>query len=146
MGDEDCLYVNVYTPKVSRRKLLQGIRIPIQKMVPKFQLPQSRDHRPLPVIVFIHGGSWYLGSGSEYGPSYLLEEDVILVTMNYRLGVLGFLSTGDDVLPGNNGLKDQALALKWVHANIKEFGGDPGRVTIMGKYFRIPLPSPQHCA
>lgn len=50
-----------------------------------------------------------------------------------RLGALGFLSTGDDVIPGNNGLKDQALLIRWVHENIRNFGGDPDRVTISGQ-------------
>jgi carboxylesterase type B len=75
----------------------------------------------------------FSGSSAEYGPAYLLDEDVILVTANYRLGPLGFMSTGDSESPGNYGLKDQALALKWVNENIKEFGGDPSRVTIMGQ-------------
>lgn len=110
MGDENCLFLNVYTPI----------------------LPQSRQHRPLPVIVFIHGGSWYFGAGSEYGPAYLLEEDVILVTLNYRMGVLGFVSTGNEDLPGNMGMKDQVLAMKWVYENIKNFGGDPKRITLAG--------------
>ena len=62
-----------------------------------------------------------------------MDEDIILVTINYRLGVFGFLSTGDSVVPGNNGLKDQVLALRWVQKNIEKFGGDPGKVTIFGE-------------
>ncbi|CAG7816976.1 unnamed protein product, partial [Allacma fusca] len=69
---------------------------------------------------------------SERGPAYLLDQDVLLVTLNYRVGVIGFLSTGDDVIPGNNGLKDQSLALKWVYENVEGFGGDPKRITLMG--------------
>lgn len=57
----------------------------------------------------------------------MLDNDVILVTFNYRLGVLGFLSNNDTVIPGNNGLKDQSMALKWVHENIEYFGGDKGK-------------------
>lgn len=85
-------------------------------------------------MVFIHGGGFHVGSGdySVYGPNYLLDKDVILVTINYRLGALGFLSTGDAVVPGNFGLKDQVVALKWVQKNIKFFGGNHNRVTIFG--------------
>lgn len=73
------------------------------------------------------------GSGSEYGPAYIVDNDVLLVSFNYRLGPLGFLSTGDLASPGNYGLHDQALALKWVHDNIEQFGGDKTRITIMGQ-------------
>lgn len=61
-----------------------------------------------------------------------MDEDVIIVSINSRLGVFGFLSTGDEVIPGNNGLKDQVNALKWVKENIEKFGGDPNLVTIFG--------------
>ncbi|KAK9512212.1 hypothetical protein O3M35_000681 [Rhynocoris fuscipes] len=71
-------------------------------------------------------------TGSVYRPEYLLDRDVILVTLNYRLGALGFLSTEDNVLPGNNGMKDQSLALKWVKNNIVAFGGNPNGITIAG--------------
>lgn len=69
------------------------------------------------------------GSGFRmmYGPDHLLDKDVILVTANYRLGALGFLSTGDENCPGNFGLKDQVMILKWIRDNIKQFGGDPQR-------------------
>jgi carboxylesterase type B len=111
-GREDCLYLNVYTPKLPTR---------------------SSTHPKLPVIVYIHGGAFLFGGGSDLGPSYLLDQDVILVTFNYRLGVLGFLSTGDETCPGNNGLKDQAMALRWVADNIEKFGGDKERITFMGQ-------------
>ncbi|XP_046991293.1 bile salt-activated lipase-like isoform X2 [Schistocerca americana] len=62
-----------------------------------------------------------------------MEHDVLLVTFNYRLGVLGFLSTEDQLVPGNAGLKDMVMALKWVKSNIARFGGDPGNVTIFGE-------------
>lgn len=69
------------------------------------------------------------GSISTFGPDYFLEHDVILVTANYRVGPLGFLSTEDENCPGNFGLKDQVMALKWVRDNIRQFGGDPQRLT-----------------
>ncbi|XP_049948014.1 juvenile hormone esterase-like [Schistocerca serialis cubense] len=112
-GGEDCLYLNVYTPK----------------------LPTGASAKLLPVMVWIHGGAFMMGSGNTdlYGPEHLLEHDIVLVTLNYRVGVLGFLSTGDEVIPGNVGLKDQVMALKWVKSNIANFGGDPQNVTIFGE-------------
>lgn len=88
----------------------------------------------LPVLVWIHGGGWITGHGgiSDAGPDYLLEHDVVLVTGNYRLGPLGFLSTEDKECSGNFGLKDQAAMLKWVRMNIDKFGGDSRSVTIFG--------------
>lgn len=111
-GSEDCLYLNVYTPPLS---------VIAQK--------------PLPVMVFFHGGGWQCGSGIKafYGPDFLLEEDIIYVAGNFRVGPLGFLSTGQAECPGNNGLKDQVLILKWIQENIMQFGGDPKSVTVFGE-------------
>lgn len=85
-------------------------------------------------MVYIHGGGWISGHGgiSLYGPDYLLEHDVVLVSFNYRLGVLGFLSLEDKECSGNFGLKDQVMLLKWVRSEIDKFGGDPASVTIFG--------------
>lgn len=66
-------------------------------------------------------------SGSNFGPDNFLDHDVVLVTANYRLGPLGFLSTEDENCAGNFGLKDQVMVLKWVHENIMQFEGDPMR-------------------
>ncbi|KAK4874276.1 hypothetical protein RN001_013636 [Aquatica leii] len=109
---EDCLFLNVYTTK----------------------LPDKKHNPKRPVLVFIHAGGFYGVTGASYfvGPQYLLDRDVVLVTMNYRLASLGFISTGDKLAPGNNGLKDQVLSLKWVQENILAFGGDPDLVTIFG--------------
>ncbi|XP_047107555.1 esterase E4-like [Schistocerca piceifrons] len=109
---EDCLFLNVYTTK----------------------LPDRRGNPRRPVMIFLHPGALYLfrGSSDLFGPQYLMDEDIVLVTLNYRLGALGFLSTGDSVLPGNNGFKDQVMAFRWVQQNIALFGGDPGSVTIAG--------------
>lgn len=80
----------------------------------------------LAVIIYIHGGGFFAGSAgpSITGADYFMDtEEVIVVTMNYRLGPLGFLSTGDSNMSGNFGLKDQSLAIKWVKDNIENFGG-----------------------
>ncbi|KAK3920647.1 Esterase FE4, partial [Frankliniella fusca] len=84
-------------------------------------------------MVYVHGGGFLTGSGWMYGPEFLLDRDVVLVSFNYRLGALGFLSTGDDVIPGNFGMKDQVQLLRWVRDNIAAFGGDPDQVTIFGE-------------
>lgn len=112
-GNEDCLFLNVYTRR----------------------LPSREAHPRLPVMVWIHGGGFTFGSGNAflYGPDYLVAEDVVLVTINYRLGPLGFLSLGSGDASGNAGLKDQVLALKWVQENVAAFGGDPDTVTIFGE-------------
>ncbi|XP_046420449.1 esterase E4-like isoform X1 [Neodiprion fabricii] len=113
LGSEDCLYLNIYTPK----------------------LPSEHGHYALPVMIWIHGGSWLWWSGTSrhFNPARLMNKDLILITINYRLGWLGFLSTEDAVVPGNNGLKDQAAAIKWVSENIGAFGGDPQRITVAGQ-------------
>ncbi|XP_014289850.1 venom carboxylesterase-6 [Halyomorpha halys] len=110
-GSEDCLYVNVYTPQ-----------LPVDSAEPKL----------LDVIAFIHGGAYMEGNSKLHDPSILLDKDIVLVTINYRVGILGFLSTEDDIVPGNNGLKDQSLALKWIQQNIAFFGGNPKSVTLGG--------------
>lgn len=110
-GTEDCLYMNIYRPRVN----------------PK---------RPLNVVVFIHGGGFYSGNNSPllYGPEFFMETgQVILVTIAYRLNVFGFLATGDAASPGNYGLKDQTMALRWINQHIGAFGGDPNAVTLMGQ-------------
>lgn len=108
-GSEDCLYINVYAPETVSRT------------------------QPLPVMVFIHGGGFAVWSGGMHGPELLMERDVVYVNFNYRLGPLGFLSTGDDTIPGNYGMKDMVMALNWVRQNIGSFGGDPESVTIFGE-------------
>ncbi|KAL4706531.1 hypothetical protein ACJJTC_015729 [Scirpophaga incertulas] len=108
-GSEDCLYLNVYSKNLKPSKLL-------------------------PVMVWIHGGSFYTGSGNSdfYGPEFFMAHDIILVTFNYRLEVLGFLCLDNEDVPGNAGLKDQVAALTWVKRNITSFGGDANNITIFG--------------
>ena len=85
-------------------------------------------------MVWIHGGSFTLGGAPAYTPSELVtDSDVIVVVIQYRLDTLGFLSTGDDTVPGNFGLWDQNLAIRWVKTNIGAFGGDPESMTVFGE-------------
>ncbi len=113
--DEDCLFLNIWTPGL--------------------------DDKKRPVMVWIHGGAFVLGSGSQTsyrGGKLSKSGDVVLVTINYRLGVLGFLNLdvateGKIQASGNEGLLDQVAALQWVKDNIAAFGGDPNNVTIFGE-------------
>ncbi|XP_071943258.1 acetylcholinesterase-like [Antedon mediterranea] len=108
--NEDCLHLDVYTPNPKPEKA--------------------------PVMVFIHGGGLAIGIGTSSNMSQVpmvALGNVVAININYRLNVFGFFFTGDDVVPGNMGLKDQTLALQWVRDNIAEFGGDPDMVTIYGE-------------
>ena len=108
--DEDCLNLNVFTP--------------------------ASDHAKRPVLVWIHGGGFTHGAGYEElynGGPLAVRGDVVVVTFNYRLGVLGFLRLPSIGAMGNQGLLDQAMALRWVKDNIAEFGGDPANVTVFGE-------------
>jgi carboxylesterase type B len=93
------------------------------------------DNKKRAVMVYIHGGAFIMGGGASYffGPNYLLENDIVLVTFNYRLGAFGFLATDDKAAPGNMGIMDQIMVLKWVQKNIAQFGGDPSKVTVFGE-------------
>lgn len=84
-------------------------------------------------MVYIHGDFLYDGSTLEAAPGYLLEEDVVLVGVRYRLGPFGFLSTMTEDIPGNAGISDVILALQWIQKHIAAFGGDPERVTLFGQ-------------
>ena len=114
---EDCLFLNVYVPA------------------------DRRDDRgePLPVLFWIHGGSNQYGEGSSYDPTPLVTQGhIIVVTINYRLGALGWLAHplldgGTPNSSGNYGLMDQQFAMRWVNRNIAAFGGDPHKVTIAGE-------------
>uniref|UniRef100_A0A4W3I8E8 Neuroligin 3a n=1 Tax=Callorhinchus milii TaxID=7868 RepID=A0A4W3I8E8_CALMI len=92
-----------------------------------------RASGPKPVMVYIHGGSYMEGTGNMIDGSVLASYgNVIVITLNYRVGVLGFLSTGDQAAKGNYGLLDQIQALRWISDNIAFFGGDPMRITVFG--------------
>lgn len=93
------------------------------------------DGEFLPVMVYIHGGGFMFGSGSSimYGADYLVEKDVVVVTINYRCGALGFLSLNTPEVPGNAGLKDIVQAIRWVKENIHKFGGNSGNLTVFGE-------------
>ena len=106
-GSEDCLYLNVFT---------RSLDVTAKK----------------PVLVYIHGGAFIAGDSRRFTGQYLLEEDLVLVTLQYRLGPLGWLTTADSEAPGNYGLLDQILALRWVQDHITQFGGDKDLVTISG--------------
>lgn len=86
------------------------------------------------VMFHIHGAAFERYAGDDYlcGPDFMIERDVIVVTMNYRLGIFGFLSMNTPEISGNMGMKDQQMALKWIHANIERFGGGPDRITVTG--------------
>ncbi|XP_047385989.1 cocaine esterase-like isoform X1 [Sciurus carolinensis] len=107
---EDCLFLSIYTPA------------------------HAHEGSNLPVMVWIHGGALVIGMASMYdGSSLAAFEDVVVVTIQYRVGVLGFFSTGDQHATGNWGYLDQVAALRWVQQNIAHFGGNPDRVTIFGE-------------
>ncbi|XP_055620173.1 esterase FE4-like [Toxorhynchites rutilus septentrionalis] len=113
-ASEDCLRLNVYTKSMSN----------------KGSGACRKD-----VIVYIHPGGFYVFSGqsrNNAGPQYLMDQDIVLVTINYRLGALGYMSTGTADCPGNMGFKDQVVALKWVRDHIHRFGGNADSVTLMG--------------
>jgi para-nitrobenzyl esterase len=110
---EDCLYLNVFTPA-------------------------DNNARNLPVMVWVHGGSLRTGESDDYSPAGLVRHGVVVVTINYRIGALGFLADAalvsrPDGPSGDYGLMDQQAALRWVQRDIRGFGGDPGNVTLFGE-------------
>ncbi|XP_052891983.1 glutactin-like [Anopheles moucheti] len=103
---EDCLTLSIYSSDLADRR---------------------------PVMVFIHGGGFHEGCAKNQTAEYLMERDVVLVTVQYRLGPLGFLATNSHEIPGNMGLMDLTLALEWVQEHIERFGGNPNNVTLFGQ-------------
>lgn len=108
VGTLQCLNLNIYAPRKGKK---------------------------LPVIVFIYGGQYRFGHAGRHGNCSVyipVQNDVIVVTFNFRSGVYGFLCLDTPEIPGNQGLKDQTLALQWIKKNIEHFGGDSNRITILG--------------
>ncbi|XP_063635630.1 juvenile hormone esterase-like isoform X2 [Cydia splendana] len=105
----DCLQLNIYSPS------------------------KASTLNPLPVLVWIHGGLFSGGSGKGYEAPNLVKQGIVVVTVNYRLGPYGFMCIDDPAVPGNQGLKDQYAALRWVRKNIAAFGGNPYNVTLAGQ-------------
>nr|WRX05980.1 CCE006i [Helicoverpa armigera] len=110
-GSIDCLNLDIYVPNT------------------------VNSGKPLPVMVWIHGGAWVVGTSTTQAtdPVTLLNHDVILVAINYRVGLYGFLCLDIPELPGNQGLKDQTQALRWIKNNIAAFGGDDSNITLFGE-------------
>ena len=109
---EDCLFLNVWVPK------------------------KLRAYRNASALIWIHGGGFSSGASTldQYDGAYLaVTSDVIVASMNYRVGALGFLYVGVDEAPGNVGLFDQHLAVKWIKENVEAFGGDPQSLTLFGE-------------
>lgn len=111
VGNIDCLRLNIYVPNTATS--------------------QNR----LPVMLWIHGGAFIKGSGNraQFAPDFLIRHNVIIISINYRLGPYGFFCLDTPTVSGNQGLKDQFLALKWINENIQSFGGDANKVTIFGE-------------
>ncbi|XP_049838003.1 venom carboxylesterase-6-like [Schistocerca gregaria] len=106
-GNEDCLYVNIYVP--------------------------LNASGPFPVLTWFPVGAFKSGSAADTGPDIFLSLDIIVVAVQPRVSAMGLLSTGDEVIPGNAGMKDMVMSLQWIQQNIAAFGGDPNQVTIGGE-------------
>ncbi|XP_031536540.2 carboxylesterase 4A isoform X1 [Vicugna pacos] len=134
---EDCLYLNVYAPvREHGDPLLPVSTVPSTTHLPTRapQCPTQASALFAQVMVWFPGGAFLVGSASAYDGSELAaREKVVVVPLQHRLGILGFLSTGDSQARGNWALLDQIAALRWVQKNIAAFGGDPGCVTLFGQ-------------
>ncbi|XP_047035317.1 esterase FE4-like [Helicoverpa zea] len=110
-GNIQCLRLNIYVPH------------------------SANENNTVPVLVYFHGGGFIFGNGGDFGGQHLAKHDIIVITVNYRLGPYGFLCLNDESVPGNQGLKDQIAALRWIKRHIDAFGGDPYKVTISGESY-----------
>ncbi len=110
---EDCLYLNVFVQQNTFN---------------------NKNKELKPVLIFIHGGGFTAGSSKEYDQSFVVAtNDIVAVTIQYRLDIFGFLHLNDSDALGNQGFLDQTLALKWIYENIQNFGGDNKKITISGE-------------
>lgn len=109
-GFEDCLYMNIYTPS----------------------LPKAVDSYLKPVLVFIHGYAFTSSLSHIYGADFFIDKDILFVSVTHRIGVFGFLKVNDTDSNANMGVKDIVMALKWIRKNIKHFGGDKNKITVLG--------------
>lgn len=118
-GEEDCLFLNIRTPTLN-------------------------NSANLPVMIWIHGGGFIFGSATQrlsltssvsqiYDGKYLAARNVVVISINYRLGVFGFMNGNRSDAPGNQGLWDQAMAINWTRQNIAMFGGNPNQITLFGE-------------
>ncbi|KAJ8710598.1 hypothetical protein PYW08_009113 [Mythimna loreyi] len=121
---------SVICPQVyfSDNGVLQCLRLNIY-------VPHKANTKPLPILVWFHGGGFAFGSAGEYDGKYLVKKDIVVITVNYRLGAYGFLCLNDPGALGNQGMKDQIEALRWIQKHISHFGGDPNQVTIAGESY-----------
>ena len=132
---EDCLFLNVYIPDAREHERGRDD----DRRDARERGRDDGDFSLRPVMVFIHGGAFVTGESDDYDPRKLVDRGVVVVTINYRLGALGFLADpaltaeSSEATSGNYGLMDQQEALRWVHRNIAAFGGDPTNVTIFGE-------------
>jgi para-nitrobenzyl esterase len=120
------------------RKKIDSREVSEHCLVLNVWAPETADTTPRPVMVWIHGGAFMAGTGNLYdGAELAVRGDIVVVTINYRLGILGFVNLGDALempdIPSNLGMRDQIAALAWVRDNIAGFGGDPERVTVAGE-------------
>lgn len=116
VGSEDCLFLNVWTKHLSAEE-------------------KRTETARRPVVIYVHGGGFQVGSGGDPGRSgekFVAERDFVFVSVNYRLGVLGFLRPEKGAYSWNNGARDVLLAVQWVRDNISVFGGDPENITLLG--------------
>lgn len=130
-NSEDCLSLNIFVPTGMEEEIIFSVvQSPRIRFFPKVHGGDAKKA----VIFHIHGGAYFEGSGDDEicGPDFLIEHDVIVVTVNYRLGALGFLNLNTREISGNMGLKDQQMALIWIYANVERFGGDQSRITVSG--------------
>lgn len=110
-GTLQCLTLNIYVPH------------------------KANTNNKLPILVWFYGGGFVNGYAGLYGGQYLVKQDIVVITVNYRLGPYGFFCLDDPSVPGNQGLKDQITALRWIKQNIASFGGDADKVTIAGESY-----------